>query len=148
MKPNDPECKLFAHLAVKWMRKNRHTKPDNVVTRSQLAEAVGFKPGQWPMIRDAIMAAYPLCPVRGRNGGFYIGKRGAQATMLKTHEEEIVTRIETVKRHRRAIAETRDWKDGKVLDFADNTLKYDLRKFGGWLGAQVTDLALPAPSMN
>ena len=140
------EIKSWAHAAARLMRDHGHTGPDSPITVGELADRVGFNPCQWPRVKEWLFAlGYPLAQRFGRGGGFYLGEKGAQATILTADQRYILTRIKSAERHQRQVSQLPDYPD--VVEYAKEKLEHNLLSFAGLIGTRAAQLALPAPSL-
>lgn len=94
----------WAHATAKYMKDHGHTNRDNPVTVGELADKVGFNRCQWSRVKDQLYALkYHLSQRFGRNGGFYLGEPGEEATAVVAHQRDMLTRLKSHHRMQRAL---------------------------------------------
>jgi hypothetical protein len=134
----------WAHATAKYMQDQGHTDRDNPVTVGELADKVGFNRCQWSRVKDQLYALkYHLSQRFGRNGGFYLGEPGEEATAIVADQKNILTRLKSLERHQKAVSAHPHY--ALILAFASDNLEHDLRNFSQIMGQRSGQLALPAP---
>lgn len=135
----------WAVKAAKYMEDMGHVDYQNPVSRETLAQVCDFPECQWYRVKDYLLAqGYHLGVKPGRNGGFFLGEHGVQATHLVLTEKYVESRLDTSQHQEEHLKRLPGW--GEILQFARERAQYDLSLGAKRIREKTRQLALPIPN--